>query len=55
MTMAKFIQTVSDEQYAKLEAEAKKRDTTVQQLIRVVIIPDWFEKEGKEGRRPHEH
>jgi hypothetical protein len=41
MTMAKFILSVGDGTFEILASEAKKRDVTVQQLLRAVIVPEW--------------
>lgn len=39
--MAKFILSVGDGTFKLLESEAKRRDVTVQQLLRAVIVPEW--------------
>jgi hypothetical protein len=39
--MAKFILSVGDGTFKTLASEAKKRDVTVQQLLRAVIVPEW--------------
>ena len=39
--MAKFILSVGDGTFKILASEAKKRDVTVQQLLRAVIVPEW--------------
>lgn len=39
--MAKFILSVGDDTYKTLAAEAKRRDVTIQQLLRAVIVPEW--------------
>ena len=39
--MAKFILSVGDDTFRILESEAKRRDVTVQQLLRAVIVPEW--------------
>jgi hypothetical protein len=44
--MPKFMQTLDDEIYRKLEQVAKQRGITVQELIRAVIIPDWMQSQG---------
>jgi predicted DNA-binding ribbon-helix-helix protein len=44
--MHKFMQTLDDEIYRKLEHVAKQRGITVQELIRAVIIPDWMRSQG---------
>jgi len=41
MTMAKFILSVGDGTFEILASEAKRRDVTVQQLLRAVIVPEW--------------
>ena len=45
VNMAKFMQSLDDEIYNKLQGLAKNRGITIQELIRAVIIPEWF-KEG---------
>lgn len=49
MRMARFMQSLSSEIYAKLLIISKKRGIKVQELIRSVIIPDWLEKKEKEA------
>jgi hypothetical protein len=39
--MAKFILSVGDGTFKILASEAKRRDVTVQQLLRAVIVPEW--------------
>jgi hypothetical protein len=39
--MAKFILSVGDGTFEILASEAKRRDVTVQQLLRAVIVPEW--------------
>jgi hypothetical protein len=39
--MAKFILSVGDQTFRILCTEARKRDVTVQQLLRAVILPEW--------------
>ena len=39
--MAKFILSVGDQTFRVLATEARKRDVTVQQLLRAVILPEW--------------
>jgi len=46
--MAKFMQTLDDEIYQELEALAKQRGITVQEIIRAVIIPGWLKQEKQE-------
>ena len=40
-SLAKFILSVGDGTFKILTSEAKKRDVTVQQLLRAVIVPEW--------------
>ena len=40
--MRKFMQTVGDSTWRALVREAKSRDVSVQELIRVEIIPLWL-------------
>jgi len=49
--MAKFILSMGDGTFKKLETEAKKRDVTVQQLLRAVIVPEWV-RENIEQNAP---
>ena len=42
--MAKFILSVGDGTFKILESEAKRRDVTVQQLLRAVIVPEWVKE-----------
>lgn len=46
--MPKFMQTLEEEVYKKLQQLAKERGITVQELIRAVIIPEWLSKREKE-------
>jgi hypothetical protein len=39
--LAKFILSVGDGTFEVISSEAKKRDVTVQQLLRAVIVPEW--------------
>ncbi|MGB9778459.1 MAG: ribbon-helix-helix protein, CopG family [Candidatus Bathyarchaeales archaeon] len=49
--MPKFMQTLDEEIYKRLEQVAKQRGITVQELIRAVIIPEWMQSQGLlEGR-----
>ncbi|OLE71293.1 hypothetical protein AUF78_02725 [archaeon 13_1_20CM_2_51_12] len=49
--MAKFILSVGDGTFEILASEAKRRDVTVQQLLRAVIVPEWV-RENVEGYPP---
>ena len=40
--MPKFMQSLGEENYHRLLAEAKARDVTVQALIRTIVVPDWL-------------
>src|SRR5256886_4346635 len=40
--------------FLKLKALAKSRGVTVQELIRVLVIPDWMRKSQEEYRRTEE-
>jgi predicted DNA-binding ribbon-helix-helix protein len=44
VNMAKFMQSLDDEIYNKLQEIAKTRGITIQELIRAVIIPEWLNK-----------
>lgn len=48
MAMPKFMQSLSAEIYEKLEKIAKKRGIKIQELIRVIIIPEWLEQRERE-------
>jgi hypothetical protein len=39
---SKFMLMVSPETFHRLEAKAKKRGVTIQQLLRAVVIPEWL-------------
>jgi hypothetical protein len=42
--MSKFMQTLDEEIYNKLQQIASNRGITIQELIRAVIIPDWLKE-----------
>lgn len=44
VNMAKFMQSLDDEIYNKLQEIANSRGITIQELIRAVIIPEWLNK-----------
>ncbi|GEM_PF-4104221 len=44
-SVKKFLQTLDEVVYTKLEKLAKKRGITVQELVRAVIIPGWLEEQ----------
>jgi len=41
-SMPKFMQTLDDEIYGKLDELAKQRGISVQELIRAVVVPEWL-------------
>ena len=45
--MAKFILSVGDGTFEILSSEAKRRDVTVQQLLRAVIVPEWVRENAE--------
>jgi len=45
--MSKFMQTLDDEIYNRLQEIANERGITIQELIRAVIIPDWLKQREK--------
>ena len=47
--MAKFILSVGDGTFKILSSEAKRRDVTVQQLLRAVIVPEWVRENVEEN------
>jgi hypothetical protein len=51
IAMAKFILSVGDGTFKILESEAKRRDVTVQQLLRAVIVPEWVRENAEENPR----
>lgn len=44
-TVKKFLQTLDDSIYTKLEKIAKKKGISVQELVRAIIIPGWLEEQ----------
>jgi hypothetical protein len=50
--MAKFILSVGDGTFEILASEAKRRDVTVQQLLRAVIVPEWVKENVEAGPPP---
>lgn len=40
----KFLMSVDDHWWNELEKRAKKKRVTVQEYLRVIVIPDWLEK-----------
>ena len=47
----KFMQVLDRGIFLKLKDLAKSRGVTVQELIRVLVIPDWMRKSQEETRR----
>jgi hypothetical protein len=47
----KFMQVLDRGIFLKLKELAKSRGVTVQELIRVLVIPDWMRKAQEEIRR----
>jgi hypothetical protein len=45
--MPKFMQSLSDETYKKLDEIAKEKGIKIQELIRAVIIPEWLKGHKK--------
>ena len=44
----KFMQVLDRAIFTKLKGMAKARGVTVQELIRVLVIPDWMQKSAEE-------
>ena len=42
----KFIVWLRTKETKVLKQEMKKRDVTVQELVRAVVIPEWLDKHG---------
>jgi hypothetical protein len=40
--MTKFVVVIRDENFQLLSLEAEDRGISIQELIRAVIVPDWF-------------
>ena len=47
----KFMQVLDRSIFLKLKELAKSRGVTVQELIRVLVIPDWMRKSQEDVRR----
>jgi len=47
MSMPKFMQTLDQEIYERLQEIANARGIKVQELIRAVIIPEWLREREK--------
>jgi hypothetical protein len=50
----KFMQVLDRGIFLKLKELAKSRGVTVQELIRVLVIPDWMRKSQEDFRRTDE-
>ena len=50
----KFMQVLDRGIFLKLKEQAKTRGVTVQELIRVLVIPDWMRKSQEDIRRTDE-
>lgn len=50
--MAKFMVVIRDENFQLLSLEARDRGITIQELIRAVIVPDWFRNNKASNGRP---
>ena len=50
----KFMQVLDRGIFLKLKDLARSRGVTVQELIRVLVIPDWMRKSQEEYRRTEE-
>lgn len=48
MRTRKFMQTLDSKLYLDLEKVARNRGITVQQLLRAVVVPEWFKQENPE-------
>jgi len=46
--MPKFMQTLDEEIYKRLEEIAQQRGISVQELIRAVVVPEWLK--GREQK-----
>lgn len=45
-TSVKVMVAFGPQTYTLLEAEAKERGVSIQELLRAVIIPEWFRTQG---------
>ena len=50
--MARFMVAIGDENFQLLSLEARDRGITIQELIRAVIVPDWFSNNNASKARP---
>jgi hypothetical protein len=55
MGRMKFMLTLPEEQYKLVAREAKKREVTVQDVIRVLIIPEWKKQRYNATRKKPEN
>lgn len=49
MNMPKFMQSLSEETYKRLDKIAKEKGINIQELIRAVIIPEWLQTQKKQS------
>jgi len=47
MSSIKVMVAFGQQTFSLIDAEAKERGVTVQELLRAVIIPDWFRTHGE--------
>ncbi len=51
MRTRKFMQTLDNRLFLELEKIGRSRGITVQQLLRAVIVPEWFKNENPEASK----
>jgi len=47
--MSKFMQSLDIEVYSRLEAIAKDRSISIQELMRAVVVPEWLKSLNSTG------
>ena len=47
---AKFMQSLDPVVYAELEKIARERGITIQELMRAVVVPEWFRVSNPNGK-----
>jgi len=50
--MAKIMVVIRDENFRLLSIEAASRGISIQELIRAVVVPEWFRNGGIKTSRP---
>ncbi len=50
VTAIKFMQSLDQSIYAMLRKDADERGITMQELIRAVVIPEWYRNCNSDGR-----